>query len=58
MLVLLTDAPYAQRGYGTDHPEDIHTTTPDELAADHFAAMTGRSAALGALAAIAHVRPW
>jgi len=64
MLVLLTDVPYVQRGYGTDHPEDIRTTTPDELAADRFAAgsmgpkieaacrfvaMTGRPAAIGTL---------
>ena len=64
MLVLLTDVPNVQRGYGTDHPENLRTTTPDELAADHFAAgsmgpkieaacrfvaMTGRPAAIGAL---------
>jgi carbamate kinase len=64
MLVLLTDVPCVQRGYGTDHPENIRTTTPDELAADHFAAgsmgpkieaacrfvaLTARPAAIGAL---------
>jgi len=64
MLVLLTDVPYVQRGYGTAQAEDIRLTTPDELAADRFPAgsmgpkieaacrfveLTGRPAAIGTL---------
>jgi carbamate kinase len=64
MLVLLTDVPCVQRGYGTGHAENIRHATPDELAAEQFPAgsmgpkieaacrfveMTGRIAAIGAL---------
>jgi len=64
MLVLLTDVPCVQRGYGTGHAENIRHATPDELAADQFPAgsmgpkieaacrfveLTGRIAAIGAL---------
>jgi carbamate kinase len=65
MLLMLTDVPNVQRGYGTERAEDIAVATPEELAADRFpagsmgpkieaacrfVALTGRSAAIGALA--------
>jgi carbamate kinase len=65
VLLLLTDVPAVQEGFGTEHARDIHETTPTELdaldlatgsmgpkaaAASQFVRRTHGRAAIGALA--------
>lgn len=64
LLLLLTDVPVVEAGYGTDHPRPIRRATPADLrslalpagsmgpkaeAAAHFVEATGARAAIGAL---------